>query len=514
MNTAARALRSIPIANGRLLTRGRVLLVFILALGVVVRSLALDGPWDETLGYDEGVHFGAAELLLSGHVPYRDFLFVQPPGIVVLLQPAALLGRAAGEDVAWALARAAFVGLGALNIGLVWALLRRYGASAAAGGAAFYGVWSATVFTERMLLLEPLLNCALLSALLLLRRRATRPTILAGVALGLACALKLWPAVFVLVVTVWLQQTAGARRAALFVSGAAGGFALVVLPFLALAGWDLIDQVFVAQAERPRDVSLLDRLRYLDGLGDHQRFAPDVVVVGLAVAFLTLAGTLARRQAELRLWFVLLLAGSLTLGLAPSFYDNYSAFIAVPIAGFAGVAFGLLWDRVPRPLARTALLVSVSLTLGAMAFVSATSGRVLQVPGEAEQAEKALTSKEGCLWTSARSPAALLIALDRFSEQIPCGFTLDPFGAALVRDGQKTFSGELDEIARSDLARADGAILLGGPRDQGWSSHTVAFFAAHFRGETYLTSGLTLWRRIERDHPFVGASGGASTAAE
>jgi alpha-1,2-mannosyltransferase len=474
----------VPASNARLLTRGNLLLVCVLALGVAVRgaSLTLNGAWDGLVEYDDGVHFGAAELLLSGQVPYRDFVFVQPPGVALLLQPAALLGRAVGEDVAWGFARLGFVALGLLNIGLVWALLRRYGTAAAVGGAAFYAVWYGTASTERTVMLEPLLNFALLTALLLVRRPSTRSTTLAGVALGLACAIKLWPAVFVLVLTAWLHQTRDARRAVLFVSGAAGGFAVVVVPFLGLAGWDLIDQVLLAQAGRDREASLLLRLRYFDGLpaeSASQRHIPDVAILVLTAAFLLLAGSLARRNTELRLWLLLLLAGGLALAAAPVFYYHYAAFVGVPIAGFVGIAFAFLWDQASRPLARTAVLAAGSVTIGVLAVATHTNTFEQQVAGA-----EGRTSDGRCLWASG---PAVLLTLDRFSEQIPCGFALDPFAVEFFRDGEGA--------VRADLARADGAILAGGTRDQDWSSETVAFFHAQFRHEADLPGYLTLWRR-------------------
>ena len=59
--------------------------------------LAADPPGRADGGvtqYDDGVYLGAAIRFVSGVLPYRDFVFVQPPGIVVLMSPVALLGRA------------------------------------------------------------------------------------------------------------------------------------------------------------------------------------------------------------------------------------------------------------------------------------------------------------------------------------------------------------------------------------------------------------------------------------
>ncbi len=47
-----------------------------------------------TVEYDDGVYLGAALRLLHGALPYKDYAFVQPPGIVVVALPGALVGLA------------------------------------------------------------------------------------------------------------------------------------------------------------------------------------------------------------------------------------------------------------------------------------------------------------------------------------------------------------------------------------------------------------------------------------
>jgi hypothetical protein len=43
--------------------------------------------------YDDGVYLGGAVSLISGALPYHGFAFVQPPGILLLMAPAALLAK-------------------------------------------------------------------------------------------------------------------------------------------------------------------------------------------------------------------------------------------------------------------------------------------------------------------------------------------------------------------------------------------------------------------------------------
>lgn len=67
------------------------------------------------LGYDDGGHYGAADALLSGRLPYRDFLLRHPPGIALALSPFAAIGRLTSDPTGMALARLACMAVGALN---------------------------------------------------------------------------------------------------------------------------------------------------------------------------------------------------------------------------------------------------------------------------------------------------------------------------------------------------------------------------------------------------------------
>ena len=57
--------------------------------------------------YDDGVHFAAALGLVNGLLPYRDFLLLHPPGVVLALAPFAALSWLIGEPDAMAVSRCA-----------------------------------------------------------------------------------------------------------------------------------------------------------------------------------------------------------------------------------------------------------------------------------------------------------------------------------------------------------------------------------------------------------------------
>jgi len=43
--------------------------------------------------YDDGVYYASGTALLNGILPYRDYVFLHPPGIVVMLAPFGLAGQ-------------------------------------------------------------------------------------------------------------------------------------------------------------------------------------------------------------------------------------------------------------------------------------------------------------------------------------------------------------------------------------------------------------------------------------
>ena len=156
-------------------------------------------------GYDDGVYFTSAVAFVHDHLPYRDFLLLHPPGIMLALTPFALLTRWISDSDALAAARLGFLCLGAVNTVLVTRVARRWGAAAMVVAGLAYAVSSAAAYAERLTLLEPLGTLTLLaSVLLLLRARGTGASwwwlAAGGAVLGLGPVVKIWnvvPAVIV-----------------------------------------------------------------------------------------------------------------------------------------------------------------------------------------------------------------------------------------------------------------------------------------------------------------------------
>jgi len=463
--------------------------VLIVLLGVMVRAafLTLAHAWGGIAEYDDTVHFGAAELLFAGRLPYRDFVFLQPPGIIILLQPLAALARIIGEDQALIVARAIFVAIGAVNIALVWKLLRPRGAATAIIGAGFYAVWFGTASTERTILLEPLLNLGLLITLLLLRRGSSRATVLSGIVLGLTCTVKLWPLVFVAVIVVWIARARSLRMAARFAVAAMASFMAVIVPFWIAAGRCFPDQVVFAQLGRSRFISLTARLQFFDGLDGGsplQRFVPIPLLVIAVLLFVLLVLRMARRDREIGLWSALLFAGAATLAFGSSFFYHYPAFMAVPLAALVGCLGVTFWSRL------SSRWRSLATAGGAMiAVLLAVAGARGGWTPQAVRHEVPATAGARCVW--ADSPA-LLITIDHFNDQTACSFTLDVSGLVQLEGQVKA-----DRAFQAEFMHADAALLLwGGPATQrpAWTPATVERFEERFEWASNLPAGISLWK--------------------
>src|SRR6478672_1803136 len=78
-----------------------------------------------------GVHYAVAMGLVHGLLPYRDFLFLHPPGIALLLAPFASLADLIDEPQAMLVARLCWIALGGVNAVLCALVLAPLGRLAA-----------------------------------------------------------------------------------------------------------------------------------------------------------------------------------------------------------------------------------------------------------------------------------------------------------------------------------------------------------------------------------------------
>jgi hypothetical protein len=230
--------------------------------------------------YDDGVYLGAAIQLTKGAMPYRDFAFVQPPGIVVLMTPVALVSALTTTVKALALARMLTALASAVCVTLAGRLVAYRGPLVTLVTCGFLAVYPDDVSTAHTLMLEPWMNLlCLLATGAAFRggRLATGRSLLwAGLAMGFAATVKFWamvPAAVLLAVcaAAWLaaRDPAGAARTRRYVAGLAAGFAVPMAPFVLAAPGALWRSTIIDQAARTGTVVPVPlRLAHLTGLID------------------------------------------------------------------------------------------------------------------------------------------------------------------------------------------------------------------------------------------------------
>lgn len=359
------------------------------ALALVTRAWAYLDPRQLLAAreLDDATMYSVAVQLVHGNLPYRDVLYLHPPGMPLAMAPLAWLAGSVGDSHALAVARVVTVLVGVVSTVLVGVLLRDRGRVAVLVGAGLYATWVPVVRTERVALLEPVLTVCLLLALLALRagrgarlRPATTAPLVAGALLGLALTFKVWAVVPLVVLGAVVLATRGWRSATWFVGGALVVVAAVVGPFAALAGSAMWHDVVSAQASRPPTVgSLMVRLRRfdpLDGFGANvvtdvlARVVAAAVLVGLVVVVVRgvrawwRAGRLAAARravggsapsagaagpdVEVTTWALLALGQTGLVLVAPSFFYHYAAFPAPSLALLAGAGGAVAWSRWSR----------------------------------------------------------------------------------------------------------------------------------------------------------------------
>jgi uncharacterized membrane protein len=191
--------------------------------------------------------------IVHGHVPYRDFAVEYPPGALpAFTVPALAYAGFSFYNRAFQIL-IALCGVGALLAMTV--ALRSLGASvqrtiAALAFAALAPLVLGSVILYRYDLWPAALTVAGLAAILAGRER------LGFASFGLGIAAKVFPAVVLPPAVVYVWRTRGRRDALICLGTATAVFAIVVVPFLALAPGGLWDSV-VHQTTRPLQIESL-----------------------------------------------------------------------------------------------------------------------------------------------------------------------------------------------------------------------------------------------------------------
>ena len=485
-----------------------------------------------TVEYDDGVYLGAALRLLHGALPYKDYAFVQPPGIVVVALPGALIGSLTSQATGLAAARILSVLASTACVPLAGRLVRHRGALACVVTAGLLAVYPADVLSGRTLLLEPWMNLACLLAVNAAFRegRLTSPRWLAwaGVAFGFGVAIKFWaavPAAVLLAACLVARpptETSRAKRAGALVGGAAGGFAVLAGPFALADPSGFIHQTLFDQVSRVGSYTPISlRLAHLTGLFDvrgrdgtvaapgtttHSLFAmgaeasTHTVAVGwpayaaAAVGIIVIACGYARglRQRTTLEWFALVtavLATAAIMGYSAFFY-HYPDFPAPWLAITAGAAVQSLACMIKGTasrarLARRVLAAAVAVVILAVAGIEARELAPAHVPASPANVS-ALVPAGSCL---VADQVSFAIAADRFAAPSPgCPDLVDSLAVTLALSGGVSPQGGAGHSAKvvagweAIFGQARYVWLSGGaPARIPWTPALQSWFSAHFR---------------------------------
>jgi hypothetical protein len=311
----------------------------VLALGLRAYQLVRPGHLLGVGDYDDGADFGSAIWLVHGVLPYRDFVVVQPPGITLLMTPAALLSRLTGST-AWAMAAGRILtGLaGAASVSLGGLLVRHRGVLATTVTCGIIAIYPGSVQAAHTVLLEPWLVAFCLAGALAVfdgdQLASGRRLAWGGAAFGFAGAIKVWAIIPVAVICVLCLPRFG--QAVRYLAGVAAGFCIPVVPFAALAPRGFYNSVIVAQLVRTGARTPLDyRLQQLTGLARWHPGAAVLAAAAIAVAAilagLLISATLVTGHRPARLdWFAVATTALVVVAfiIPDDFYYHYPGFLA------------------------------------------------------------------------------------------------------------------------------------------------------------------------------------------
>jgi hypothetical protein len=337
-----------------------------IAIGVGVLALAiylwqLSVP-ESVSFYDTGVYMAATIHFVSGVLPYRDFTFVNPPGILLLMSPVGIFARIFGSHDGLILARVLTSMVTALNASLLAWLVRHRGRFAMLLAGIGLAILPIVFFVSSDLKLDPYSICfVLLGSLSILSRQRqgdelkNRSLLIGGVLFGIAAVFKLW-AFFPFLALITCLLPIVRHRSTLFVGAAALGFIVPSLPFLLFAPGNFINQVFTVQLLQKVNPQfspgITKRLIDLTGVFPTS-IAPTAkeAVVIFVMLFLFVGATLIRVANRNVTDAYLALASALTvfaLLTAPTF-QMYWAYYAAPfLVGTFAISISSLGDPLKR----------------------------------------------------------------------------------------------------------------------------------------------------------------------
>lgn len=499
--------------------RAWVALFVVAVLALLLRLSFLvghGGPLAAPGDYDDGVYFSASALLVRGVLPYRDFVFVHPPGILLFY---ALTSWLRDPAHGFAAARLLATLVGATNALLAGAIaLRAAGPVAGIAAAALYAVYPDAVSVERSSFLEPVLNLACLSSAFVWLAPGERPRRpgLAGVLAGAACAVKVLGGIWVVAALVSPPRERARPTLGRFLLGGILAGCVLVVPFALTAPAAFVEQVLTFQLTRPPDGAVARSARLpeiLDGghLGATLLAAVAVVAIAIAIARRRPVGRAERFFAVATL---LTIAAFLASASFWAQYDSYLAACECVLAGLGAAALMHAAALVPRPLPRSVVAAVLAVALIAMQWPSlrhllaASRSRAPEVAALEHEVRAHVAANESPF---VFDPTWALPAgrLPPHGDGAPV--IVDTYGSMLlsaVQGGARfphaavAFRRAPPQPALEARLRASRFVVLGWrgewqlrPQDRGW-------LATNYLCVTPEAGELCLWQRLDR--PFDG----------
>ena len=506
-------------------------------VALIVRGYLLIRPGVLTVTqYDDGPYFGSAVRLVHGVLPYRDYAFVQPPGITVLMSPVGLLTYLTGTASGLGFARILTVLAGTAGVALGGLLVRHRGTLAVLLAGGIMAIYEPAADASHTVLLEPwlVLFCLIGAVTVFDRDRITASAgrlVWGGVAFGFAGAIKAWAIVPVLVIAALCVRDL--RRAAKFVAGVAAGFLVTTLPFAAASPRLFYDDVVVAQLARiGRRSQVWHRLQSMIGIpgAEHWTNGATLIACVALLAFVILAQAAAwlvtRKLPPPLDWFATLSAALIVaIFLWPTYFaGHYSAYLcpflaltlALPVSRLvagvqpeararrrAGPDAGATPQSPASPsrrwLARLGLiLVAAAIIAGAVAQAPTA---MLSTARKTSPAAAARVIPPGaCVATD---QASFLLLANRFTSTVPsCSQMVDGLGTDLALSGGRRPGSGVSKVAAVGAAwhhafsQASWVVLT--PKNAlriPWTPHLVDYFLEHFVRVLH-GYGFTLYKRV------------------
>lgn len=387
--------------------RYSVLAIALTALLARFFAVSRGGGFKSIFGYDDGVYMGAATGFSHGLIPYRDFLFVHPPGVLFILSPIGYLARFIGDSSAFVLGRIFCIAVGIATTILVTKIGFRAGNWAGVFAGFTYALWLPVVREERTTLLEVFCVFFLAIAIYFITKDEirNRDVVLAGVSLGLATSVKLWMAVPVIVISIWLLLRRRYRSSATLGISAFSIFSVICIPFLILSHGRMWDLVWKAQISRSgRNESILPRLAQIFNIP--KKFAPIVespFILGLLLILVIICLVLIFNKFQnSRLYLLMAVTQISVLMSSPIFFHGYSSYVAIPIILLVALFFQRLIDfKYSAPLL-------IPIFLFSLAFNFVTVSELIPQKKFPAQAIAKIVSHAKCVTSD--SPSVLLLS--------------------------------------------------------------------------------------------------------